>query len=477
MHSSDDKKKKFFAWMRVVLFMLCLIAVCSILKFAIMPPSYARVIIHTMNDKDENYDTIVLGASHGRSAINPYKLDEKLSCNSLNVCIPNETIKDSYYLLQEAARTNDIKTVILDIDYQYWYGLKENNYFSTFIYDQLSLSSVKAKYFTDNLLDEDFRVALTRWAGYSYLIKNAKSNLKTKLTKDYFDYSIECVDNRDGGGPYLGKGFFYRQKLDEDSGFGEFKAISFDADGVDKETVEIFRKIVKYCKDKNIRLVCATSPITPSMLTCGDYGKVTEYFTSLCEEQDVEYYDFNLIKDDVLDFEDTDYVDYDGHMVGELADRYSRVLGDVISRTQEYYGKESSEVESVVSDSFYASYDEMSKNMNYVQLADMKIEPIKLDNGGYAVNINAILDGGKNVTPECRVVIKSMDTKKILYDSGYSDNMQYHYEFDDEIYIAINVYVRNKGSSEKYEAKSKTKKILLNDETVNKYRTKKKSSN
>lgn len=164
-------------------------------------------------------------------------------------------------------------------------------------------------------------------------------------------------------------------------------------------------------------------------------------------------------------------------MVGELADRYSCVLGDVISRTQEYYGKESSEVESVVSDSFYASYDEMSKNMNYVQLADMKVEPIKLDNGGYAVNINAILDGGKNVTPECRVVIKSMDTKKILYDSGYSDNMQYHYEFDDEIYIAINVYGRNKGSSEEYEAKSKTKKILLNDETVNKYLTKKKPSN
>ena len=181
------------------------------------------------------------------------------------------------------------------------------------------------------------------------------------MTKDYFDYSIECVDNRDGGGPYLGKGFFIVRNLMRDSGFGEFKAISFDADGVDKETVEIFRKIVKYCKEQNIRLVCTTSPITPSMLTCGDYGKVTEYFTSLCEEQDVEYYDFNLIKDDVLDFEDTDYVDYDGHMVGELADRYSHVLGDVISRTQEYYGKESSEVESVVSDSFYASYDEMSK--------------------------------------------------------------------------------------------------------------------
>lgn len=47
--------------------------------------------------------------------------------------------------------------------------------------------------------------------------------------------------------------------------------------------------------------------------------------------------------------------------------------------------------------------------------------------------------------------------------------MQYHYEFDDEIYIAINVYGRNKGCSEEYEAKSRTKRILLNDETVNKY--------
>ena len=225
MHSSDDKKKKFFAWMRVALFMLCLIAVCSILKFAIMPPSYARVIIHTMNDKDENYDTIVLGASHGRSAINPYKLDEKIGGNSLNVSMPDD---------------------------QYWYGLKTNNFASAFIYDQLSLSPVKVQYFIDNLLDEDFRVALTRWAGYTYLLKNEKNNLKTKLSKDYFDYNIDCVDNRDGGGPYVGKGFFYRNKLSENDGFGEFKAISFDADGVNKDTVEMFKKIVKYCKDKNI---------------------------------------------------------------------------------------------------------------------------------------------------------------------------------------------------------------------------------
>lgn len=478
MHSSDDKKKKFFAWMRVVLFMLCLIAVCSILKFAIMPPSYARVIIHTMNDKDENYDTIVLGASHGRSAINPYKLDEKIGGNSLNVSMPDETIKDSYYLLKEAERTNNVKTVILDIDYQYWYGLKTNNFASAFIYDQLSLSPVKVQYFIDNLLDEDFRVALTRWAGYTYLLKNEKNNLKTKLSKDYFDYNIDCVDNRDGGGPYVGKGFFYRNKLSENDGFGEFKAISFDADGVNKDTVEMFKKIVKYCKDKNIRLVCVTSPITPSMLTCSEYESVNKYFTLLCEQQDVEYYDFNYIKENVLDVEDDDFVDYEGHMVGELANKYSLVLGDVINKTQGYYGEDVSAIESVVADSFYSSYDDMSKTMNYVQLTDFEYEPIKLDDGRYAIKINTIIDSRKNVNPECRVTIKSMDTKDVLYDSGYSNNMQYYYcEFDSEIYIAINAYGRNKGSSKEYEAKSKTKKILLNDETVNKYIAKKNASN
>ena len=44
-----------------------------------------------------------------------------------------------------------------------------------------------------------------------------------------------------------------------------------------------------------------------------------------------------------------------------------------------------------------------------------------------------------------------------------------------EMYPLINVYGRNKGNSEEYEAKSKTRRILLNDETVSKYKNKNKN--
>ncbi len=472
MHSSSGKKKKFFAWMRVVLFLACLVAVCSAFKFALMPPSYARVIIHEMNKETDKFDCIVLGASHGRSGINPYKLDEELSCNALNVCIPNETIKDSYYLLKEAVRHNDVKTVILDLDYQYWYNLKENNYASKFIYDQLEFSPVKIQYFFENLLDEDFRVALTRWAGYTYLYGNMLDNIKTKLSEDYRNYGINSVDNSDAGGPYVGKGFFYRESPDEDDGKGSYNGIVFDESGVDQDTVNIFRRIVKYCKKKGIRLVCVTSPITPAMITDSDYGKVNEFFEKLCAEENVEFYDFNFVKDSVLEVKNENFVDYDGHMAGELADRYSAVLGSIIKKSG---GSETQEVEArekSVSDSFYSSYEELSENMNTVELADMEITPSILGDGKYAVSIDVKLGGGKNTSPEGRIVIKDIDSGEILEETEYSKNKTYYFEFDRARYISVYLYARNSGSSAEYDTKCK-KRMLLNDDAINKYNAKK----
>ena len=39
--------------------------------------------------------------------------------NAFNLAIPGETVTDSYYLLMESNRNNNVKRVIYDIDYQY----------------------------------------------------------------------------------------------------------------------------------------------------------------------------------------------------------------------------------------------------------------------------------------------------------------------------------------------------------------------
>ena len=96
-----------------------------------------------VNEDDENYDTIVLGASHARSAIDPAKIDSQADTVTLSMAIPGETLKDSYYVLEESCKNNDVKRVIFDVDYQYWFGPQEEGYFAeTFIYNQFSWLSL-----------------------------------------------------------------------------------------------------------------------------------------------------------------------------------------------------------------------------------------------------------------------------------------------------------------------------------------------
>ena len=108
--------KKSMPWIRCAGFLVGLAVILGICDFCFAPSGYVRFILHEVNRKDTQYDTIILGASHARSAINPEYLDEELGTNTLNLAIPGETVKDAYYLLKDACESNDVKTVIMDVD-------------------------------------------------------------------------------------------------------------------------------------------------------------------------------------------------------------------------------------------------------------------------------------------------------------------------------------------------------------------------
>ena len=98
-----------------------------IMDYALVPSGYIRYIIHETNNagSDEGYDNIIIGASHARSAINPVKLDEAgASVNAFNLAIPGETVTDSYYLLMESDRHNNVKRVIRALEYFHQTGKK-----------------------------------------------------------------------------------------------------------------------------------------------------------------------------------------------------------------------------------------------------------------------------------------------------------------------------------------------------------------
>lgn len=344
-------------------FLAGLVLLVSLCDFFFAQSGYIRFILQEVNEKDNNYDTIVLGASHARSAIDPQKIDDVMGTNSINMAIPGETIKDSYYVLKESCRKNKVKKVILDVDYQYWVNPQTEGYFAEpFIYNQLSWTSpVKWQYMVDNMKTLDIRNAFTQRNVYLCSLSGAVKNVKFKTSSTYFKHCIGDLTVSDANGPYVGKGFFYREVSGHDpagqayieSWYGREKM------GIAPSVETQFNKIKKYCDDNGIELIAVTSPITPSAMKKLGLQDAHKSLQEVFDKNNVKYYDFNLTRGEILSRENKDYGDMEGHMGGRLGQKYSEVLAQLLNDA------ENGTLE--LNKYFYSSYEDMYEQCEWTR--------------------------------------------------------------------------------------------------------------
>ena len=164
-----------------------------------------------------------------------------------------------------------------------------------------------------------------------------------KKTDEYKNFQIEGVAGIDTEGPYQGLGFFYRTKVTDKK--GKLNPSPWTYDDLNPKVQKYFQKIVKYCKDNGIELICVTTPIPPSSVVSGAANEADTYFKQICDENNVRYIDGNLIKNEILNVSDDDFSDWEGHMNGELAEQFSELLTDILKKDD-------------CSEYFYSSYDE-----------------------------------------------------------------------------------------------------------------------
>ena len=178
----------------------------------------------------------------------------------------------------------------------------------------------------------DIRNAFTKKNVYLCTPGSVAVNVKQKNSEAYKNADIYSLDVADANGPYMGKGFFSRVTSGSMPGGDDYIEtwIGRQNMGFSDMAVTKFKQIKKYCDDNGIELICVTSPITPGVMKTLGMEKVDGLFTSFFEEQNVTYYNFNKARLDILARKDTDYGDKEGHMGGELAERYSEVLAEVL---------------------------------------------------------------------------------------------------------------------------------------------------
>ena len=84
-------------------------------------------------------------------------------------------------------------------------------------------------------------------------------------------------------------------------------------------------------------MVCITEPITPTAVVKGPSRDANTFFKDICSNNNVRYIDFTFLKNDVFDITDNDFCDWEGHMYGEAAERFSGIMSEVLANGNEEY--------------------------------------------------------------------------------------------------------------------------------------------
>lgn len=332
-------------------FIIINIIVIILLTFMLAQPSVLKILMK--ESKNQEFDTLIIGESHGETSYDPYIISDVTDSQVFNISRRLMPVVNLSYILEEANKNDQYKRVILDLDPSYWDGDHRGEFGS----DTALLFRLTGKrqydYIKNILIKDNYNDSFADYNVSIDTVKRIPKNLKCKLNKDYITNSEESIQNTysiigvAGSFEYRGRGFRYGVKK---SGI-EWPSWKFEEKNIKEENLDAFKKIVKYCTDNNIELVCVQSALPPSRLQNENMDEVHEYFAELCKNNNVPFYDLNYLKDEYLSRTDDDYVDLDGHMMGKLAQKQSEILGQIlISEDKEVF--------------FYDNYEDVLNHLN-----------------------------------------------------------------------------------------------------------------
>lgn len=293
------------------------------LDFMLYPCTFMRNDIHTVTT--EKRQDIFLGTSHGKMNIDPETVGEITEKTGHNLCVGGEYGVDAYHLAKLVIEKQAPERIIYEIDPGYFATKKEpgNNYL--LFYHEFPLSVTKFEYFKEILLECDFRTVLFPWYEYSlkYEVEKLSDTIYQKMNHNY---DVSYLKGK--AQEYHESGFIERYPIDT-SRLTLTEPKLFSRKEVKKENMEYLGKLIQLCKENNIEFVAVTTPIPDELLKeySKNFEEAWDYFSDYFEKQNVQYINFNREQYDLFSHELSNFTDYDGHMNGEAAIRFSKILG------------------------------------------------------------------------------------------------------------------------------------------------------
>ena len=293
-------------------------------------------------------DYIVCGASQAMNSFVPAILDEELGTCSYDVAGSMFTLYGRYYLLEKELARNPVDTVVLELSSDTFVRdetaeLGWGDYFLLMKLDDFPermhclVTCVSPKVWA-NVYALDLTGALTFWKNYvrGGSLHNVDYAMKGYEAAVPEDMSIPASDVQAA---------YHSEKLDTD-----FRATN----------VAQFRELVELCRAHGTDIVVVTAPVPESTLWKYDgWDDFRSQVVTLCEEEGLTYYDFNLYKGRADFLDDATCYSNDRHLSREGAPGFTRTYCDVVSRADA--GED-------VASLFFESYEEAVAATSYAAL-------------------------------------------------------------------------------------------------------------
>lgn len=316
--------------LRAIILIILLLLINEVLYLALYPNTFARVVMHRI--ENTKFEDLYVGTSKGKAGINPEKSSAK---PAVNACFGSTFPKDNLYIIKDAVKNSGIKRVIYELDPTYFTVDMRAGLNDPFIYDAMSPSFLKYQYFFDKFGDVDCRAFFFPWLFYRKDYKNAVGTFKSKLKEEYRNYLASMLS--DDTQEVYESGFLYKKKLEPNKGIAPSNFMWLE-EKIYPDRLEDFREIIKYCKDEKLELDIIMLPSSKNLIekNAEMFKNSCDYFEKLCKKENVKFLDFNKVPEKDILQNNENFWDEEGHMYGEAANLFSKILGKYLKNTDKW---------------------------------------------------------------------------------------------------------------------------------------------
>ena len=336
--NSERVKIYFKRALSIVLFVVGIALIYKLLEYPLFDDTKAqtRVTFHDYYETDP-IDILFVGTSHTVRALDAVTMTDELGESVFNLGTSGQNLVETEYLIRDAVENRGIRRIYCEISKSRFFkkgGVPEAIYIVTDYFKNIYYC---AKLIFFNLKPDAWLGALGVRRSIEPLEFSLSIPLKTmEAKKDPSYINYEGTSRYTGRGQWTVHAVYY-----DDEGYAfNVNSVSIEKKSIDQvqsKQLDHIRNIISICRESDARLVFYIPPYSEIyMQNSPDYLDITNLAKGIVEGEDTTIIDLNLVKDEYLRLDPSDFYNGD-HINIKGVKKVSSFLTRYISEPDEDY--------------------------------------------------------------------------------------------------------------------------------------------